>query len=176
MTENNVEQGEMLRGEEAPRWEARPLRVVCAEGPKEVPALAHPWCPGLAVTMTNFGLFSVTHVASGARICGDFERSSTAELMMVRWASVGHAYGFTWEEKDRGKLALALTTCGDRPVPFGGATSTGGAGTRPLTVAEWRDLMRMVHYRDEFPCEDVHPGALARDILLTLAPATLAGA
>ena len=47
------------------------------KGDQERPALIHECCPGLAVTMSSFGRFTVTHTVSGKKICPTYPQSQT---------------------------------------------------------------------------------------------------
>lgn len=151
-----------------PKWESTEAQIACEGGPKVVPALTNEWCPGLAVTMAMFGLFRVTHIASGRAIGGEYERAANATLELVKWAAVAKAAGFSWAGSAE-EVQLAVKACADMPVPFVGATSTGADGTRPLTFSEWRRTFAFP-WCDEFPFEEESPTALMLEILATLAP------
>ncbi|MDW1981940.1 hypothetical protein [Vibrio sp. Vb0304] len=59
------------------------LEIPTETGPLSVPVYFVDGVNGLAVTMTNFGAFEVTHVKSGFRIIGGFERFATALVHML---------------------------------------------------------------------------------------------
>lgn len=62
----------------------RQIDVPTTEGVISVPATnTTDEIPNLAVTMTRFGLFEVTHVPSGFRLVGDFERAVNALVAMA---------------------------------------------------------------------------------------------
>lgn len=62
----------------------RQLEIVTKVGTLTVPAAdAITQVPHLAVTMTRFGLFEVTHVPSSYVIVGGFERATNAYIAMV---------------------------------------------------------------------------------------------
>lgn len=62
----------------------RQIEVAIKEGMRSVPASSKiNEIPYLAVTMTSFGLFEVTHIPSGYRLAGIFERSVNAFIAMA---------------------------------------------------------------------------------------------
>lgn len=69
-------------------WEESRVEIATEKGRREVPALVHPLVKGVAVTMSNFGVFEVTHVGTGTKLEGTFERMWTAALQAVRWATL----------------------------------------------------------------------------------------
>lgn len=145
------------------------VRVVTESGPHDAPALTVAGARGLAVTMANFGAFTVTHVPSGMKLCGQYERAARALLVLAQFAVIGRAYGIDWSLEAEA-VRTAVERCGRRPVPFPGATHKDAAGTRTLTVAEWYRLIRGVVAGDEFPWEGPaeHPGEQAAKLLRTL--------
>lgn len=52
-------------------------------GSMTVPALKHKHCKHLCVTMPSFGLFEITHIASGRKVCGNYERAGNAMADML---------------------------------------------------------------------------------------------
>ena len=63
----------------------RQIEVPTKVGVLSVPATnATDEIPNLAVTMTTFGLFEVTHVPSGFRLVGNFERAVNAFVAMAQ--------------------------------------------------------------------------------------------
>ncbi|EOH0514094.1 hypothetical protein ACNPDE_002095 [Vibrio fluvialis] len=57
--------------------------VITQNGPIHVPSVEVEGCPGLAVTSCVFGLFEVTHIKSGQRIIGGYERAVNAMCTMI---------------------------------------------------------------------------------------------
>jgi hypothetical protein len=132
-------------------WDETTVQVACESGPETVPAMVHPACAGLAVTMRPFGLFRVTHTGSGMSLSSEFERAGNAASEMVIWAALARTLGFAWTDAVAACVA-AIQAGGDTPFPAGG-TSTSAEGARPLTVAEWMRIVRDP-MPDEFPWED----------------------
>ena len=58
--------------------------VVTDKGQLDVPAIVLDECPGLAVTMSNFGLFEVTHGKSGRKLSAKYERAINAVVSMMQ--------------------------------------------------------------------------------------------
>lgn len=140
------------------RWSAdEPVRIATVEGDRMVPALTHPLCPGLAVTMSVFGQFCVTHVPSGMSLGAagsGYERMANAVVEMVEWALIAREAGFSWGDVETGGAAAdALKVAREKSVPFDGATVTQNGEKRPMTIGEWMDTMRGTFSRDEFPWE-----------------------
>jgi hypothetical protein len=155
-----------------PVWDETTVEVACVEGPEVVPAMVHPHCPGLAVTMRPFGVFRVSHVRTGMAISGEFERAGNAAAEMVTWAALALALGFSWDN-DGQACAAAIKAGGDTPFPAGG-TSTSAEGVRPLTISEWVGMARYSLLADEFPWEDESAWGraerLVADLRATLTP------
>ncbi|EKF9829452.1 hypothetical protein O1D23_000910 [Vibrio cholerae] len=59
------------------------LTIPTTKGMTNVPAFFVDGVDGLAVTMTNFGSFEVTHTRSGHKIIGGFERYANAVFHMI---------------------------------------------------------------------------------------------
>lgn len=157
-----------------PEWDdTQTVEIACREGKEAAPAMTHPWCPGLAVTMRIFGEFVVTHVASGMKIGGAYQRAGSAALELVEWAAIAEAVGFSWEA-DGPTVREAMLAAKDQPVPFPGATSTDSEGVRPLAIGEWVSMLRSTFAFEEFPWEssDESPWGKAEDLLMGLAAAT----
>lgn len=133
-------------------------------GKKQVPALTHKSCPGLAVTMHPFGAFGVTHIPTGCRLANASERASTALLTMSQFALVADMMGESWDELNAGLASVMISKARDFPVPFGGYTSTSQKETRKMTVGEWFHHVRMPVI-DEFPWEEKDPFEQAIDNL-----------
>lgn len=155
---------------EVPVWEQTLVKIATPAGWIDVPGLTHPWCAGLAVTMQHFGDFVVTHLSSGKRIGGTYERAGNAALELVHWAAIARAGGYTWDATTE-EVVAAVGASKNAPVPFAGATSTSGGVTTPLTAGEWMSIVRS-EWRDEFPWEgDDDPWSLGAEALLHCAPA-----
>lgn len=129
-----------------------------------IPGLTHEACPGLAVTMFPFGTFAVTHVSTGARLCGNYERASSALLVMSQFALIADMKGKSWADMDRVLAADFIKECGTDEVPFGECTSTSIEGTRKMTVSEWFQCVRLP-FPGEFPWEEKDPFERALDNL-----------
>ncbi len=139
------------------RWLDAVIAIQCQHGPREVPALTHPQCPGLAVTMSHFGLFGVTHVASGRSMGGSYERCGSAARELVQWQQIATRYGFSWELPGDA-LQGVFREHAQKPVPFEGGTVTSMGETRPLTIGEWRGFIVSPLGTDEFPWESPDQG------------------
>lgn len=141
-------------------------------GDRNVPALVHPWCPGLAVTMGAFGTFDVTHVPTGRRVFGSWERWGNALRTLVEVALIARAAGADWSVADRDVLAEAIRAVWDQPVPFPDATSTSTTGVRPLTIREWWGMQQSAGVLSEFPWEspDDAPEAGLMELMEGLRP------
>lgn len=140
-------------------WEEKGVTIACEKGPEEVPGFVCEAIPTLAITMRAFGLFDVTHVESGLRICGPYERAGNAAEALVKVALCFDVTG------SRRELILSVGELGDEPVPFEGATTTEAGETRPMTRKRWLGLERHNFPPDEFPWEDQSPWYRA-DLLL----------
>ncbi len=136
------------------------------EGKVNVPALTHELCPGLAVTMGVFGLFTVTHINTGMKMCGSFGRSATAGLIMTKYQLIAKKFGFSWPEYTPDILLPHM----ESEVPFKGSTVTNKDGTRNMTVKEWMQHIRCMATFDEFPWEEKHPLDTVAENLEALAP------
>ncbi|RKR79221.1 hypothetical protein [Marinobacter nauticus] len=127
---------------------------------KMVPALIHQSCPGLAVTMIPFGVFQVTHINTGRKLCRLYQRTSSALLAMSQWALIAHMKGKSWAALSQSGAADLLNETADEEVPFDDCTSTSQGVTRKMTVSEWFQHLRMPLF-DEFPWEETDPFELA---------------
>lgn len=139
---------------EVPFVEQTTVTIKTAIGDVEVPAMTHEFCPGLAVTMQPFGLFTVTHIKSGMKLCDAYERSNSALLLLSQFALIAKDNGFSWTDSNPQE---SIKKSGDKPVPFGGSTITDSNGTNPMTVKEWVRHLRMMNFGgivDEFPWEE----------------------
>lgn len=128
--------------------------------PKTVPGLAHEACPGLAVTMLPFGVFAVTHINTGYRLCNTYQRASSALLAMSYFALIADMEGKSWADLGRAEAAKLISEAAEKEVPFEGGTSTSSEGTRKLTVGEWFRCHRIPLF-DEFPWEETDPFEIA---------------
>ncbi|WP_428398239.1 hypothetical protein [Marinobacter salarius] len=129
-------------------------------GTKTVPALVHESCPGLAVTMFPFGLFSVSHIKTGRRLTSPSERASTALLTMSQFELVARLKDESWEDMDQSGAAKLIKDADSDEVPFDGYTSTSNKGTRKMTVGEWFQAVRFT-FPGEFPWEERDPFEMA---------------
>lgn len=127
---------------------------------KTVPAIVHKDCPGLAVTMVPFGAFQVTHISTGRKLCGLYQRASTALLKMSQWALIADMKGKSWTDLDQAGSAQLIEQAADDEVPFDGCTSTSSEGTKKMTVAMWFQH-RFAFTWDEFPWEERDPYDMA---------------
>ncbi|HET8799647.1 MAG TPA: hypothetical protein VFN01_00550 [Marinobacter sp.] len=127
-----------------------------------VPGLAHEACPGLAVTMNPFGVFSVTQIRSGLKLCNIYQRASSALLAMSWWALIANAENKSWKEMGPAEASVMISKASDKPVPFDGCTSTTKGVTRKMTVGEWFQHQR-IPMHDEFPWEETDPFETAID-------------
>lgn len=150
-------------GEGVEYWEPGEVEVSCKGGPKMVPSLTHPRAPGLAVTMNHFGYFDVTHLASGMKMGGPFERSGNAALLLVQWAACADCTKPTGQE-----IAAQMD---DTPVPFPRNTTTRLGETRPMSKREWMQSARSWLGADEFPWEGAdNPHDYTLEVLATMPP------
>jgi hypothetical protein len=156
-----------------PPYDAANVRVEGRGGWRMVPAITHPLAPGLAVTMSCFGTFEVTHVPSGRRMLGTYERWGTAALILAELAAIGRAHGVDYTAPSD-VVVPALRALYDVPVPFPDATSSSQGVTRPLTVKEWFQITRDDFASDEFPWEspDDAPAEKADQLFASLVKAS----
>lgn len=138
-----------------------------------VPGLVHKSCPGLAVTMAPFGCFTVTHVNTGRKLCGGYQRASSALLTMSQFALVAAMMNKSWSVLGPEGASSLIRDAGPDEVPFNGYTSTSKTGTRKMTVSEWFQIVRLP-IMDEFPWEESDPfeGALQNFEIMTSSPNT----
>jgi hypothetical protein len=153
-----------------PKWIPTQVATACADGMVAEPSIVHEWCPGLAVTMHDFGIFRVTHIASGMALGGRYERVGSACRELAEWAAVGRAIGMAFALADAVVVRDTLMAHLDDAVPFPGATTTEKGVTRPSTVREWYQLIRTSDLVDEFPWESESPMDRCDELLKTLAP------
>ena len=123
-------------------------------------AIAHKDCPGLAVTMVPFGAFQVTHINTGRKLCGLYQRASTALLKMSQWALIADMKGKSWADLDQAGSAQLIEQAADDEVPFDGCTSTSQGVTKKMTVGMWFQH-RLAFTWDEFPWEERDPYDMA---------------
>lgn len=139
------------------KYEGELVRISTNEGDKYVPAFYVDECPGLAITLSSVGKFTVTHIATGLGVCkGNYERHANAVLLVVRLTFIAKTYGFSWEDdniKDR------LNKVFSQPVPF---------GERPMTIQSFIEGLRPVIPLGDIDTpllEDDNPLDMAADIL-----------
>lgn len=142
-------------------WDVTEVQIYTEDGGASVPAMTHPWCPGLAVVEYPFGEFNVTHIASGMKMSARFERAWGAASVLVGWAAIAKEAGFSFAEHATAVRDAVAATC-DAPVPFDGGR---------LTVEQWRVFTRD-QFAPEFPWEEAsrRPEKVAGERLLALAP------
>ena len=150
----------MSETEKKPEWKyglsETEVELQGPNGKRAAPALVHENCPGLAVTMQPFGVFTVTHVSTGLKLCNEYQRASSAVLAMSQFALVAGMKETTWAELDNDSAVKLIKDLDSEPVPFDGYTSTSKDGTRNMTVSEWFQAVRFPLF-DEFPWEDRDP-------------------
>lgn len=91
-------------------WWVGKATVVGPRGERLVDAMRHEQAPGLIVTSCSFGLFEVTHAATGKRVIGHFERMGNAA---GRLASLSKCVD--WSQPHETILSQ-LATHGDEPA------------------------------------------------------------
>jgi len=121
-----------------------------------VPGLTHDNCPGLAVSMSLFGAFTVTHIESGTKMCDHYERASSAILVMSQYALIAASKSVSWGDLDSQEAVKMISDASADDVPFDGYTSTSIDGVRKFTVKEWRDSLT-TRFFDESPWEERDP-------------------
>ena len=129
-------------------------------GTRAIPGLTHKACPGLAVTMNPFGVFQVTHINTGRKLCNNYERAASALLAMSRWALIAHMKGKSWFALSQSGAADLISETADEEVPFDGCITISKGVTRKMTVGEWFQHQRIPIF-DEFPWEETDPFELA---------------
>ena len=138
------------------------VEIICESKSLTVPGLVHKDCPGLAVTMSPFGVFTVTHINSGLKICHQYQRASSAVLIMSQFGLVAAMKGTSWSELDKASAFKLIQNADSDEVPFDGYMSTSKDGTRKMTVSEWFQAVRFP-FMDEFPWEETDPFETAID-------------
>lgn len=69
------------------------IEVPTVKGMIKVPCYFHENVKDLCVTMCEFGVFEVTHVETGRKIIGGFERACNAAVMMLRFQIAANEVG-----------------------------------------------------------------------------------
>lgn len=69
------------------------ITIPTTSGDMIVPAHFEDGCNNLCVTMTHFGQFEITHIKSGRKLYGDFERAATATAEMLKLELAFHEIG-----------------------------------------------------------------------------------
>lgn len=69
------------------------ITIPTTSGDMVVPAHFEEGCNNLCVTMTHFGQFEITHIKSGRKLYGDFERAATATSEMLKLELALHEIG-----------------------------------------------------------------------------------
>ena len=115
-------------------FERTEIKVKKETGEELCQAIIHPLSKDLAVVMTGFGYFTVTHIKTGLKISGAYDRVSNAMLNYAEWILITKEYDIDWNIETITEL---MSVIGDKPVPFKEATSTQNGETRPMTIKEW---------------------------------------
>lgn len=149
----------------AQKFQETSITIETDRGEASVPALIHPLCPGLALTMSQFGHFTVTHIDTGKKMCADFERAFSAMLILTKYQLIAHKFKLDWTNYTDGMLLPHMS----KPVPFDGSTITTNDSEKKMTVSQWIQAIRPGPMTDEFPWEDTHPLTKAVEILERLA-------
>lgn len=131
---------------DVPLWEDKNIEIHTKGGRETVKGLVNELCPGLAVTMNVFGIFDITHVASGLTVTKGYERMWNAALGIVQ---LSFCADWTKDVKD---ILAALTDepCG---ISVDHCSITSQGVTRPMTKKEMVDSIRRQQMMDEFPWE-----------------------
>jgi hypothetical protein len=118
------------------------LNIPTTKGREDVPAFFVDGVSALAITMTNFGIFEVTHVKLGFKIIGGFERFANAAVEMLSLHLAMHEAGIDFEaEQEEFKRQIKESS-------FKSAHISG------LTLFEYLQVMRPVMgFSGEFPWE-----------------------
>ncbi|HSH44425.1 MAG TPA: hypothetical protein VK966_01080 [Longimicrobiales bacterium] len=150
-------------------WRHTMIKVPGKDGVNDFPALVHDAAPGVGIVVFPWGLFSVTHLRSGMRLNGPYERAANAAIEAAQWAKV-----LDLEAAASGDdLVKQVEAAPDDPVPFGGATITDNEGSRTMTRREWfESVMADRGWVVEFPWEEQSPWERADEILGLKQPAT----
>ena len=149
------------------KFDETTVAITTKSGEIEAPALTHEMCPGLAVTMAPYGVFTVTHTATGMKLCGRFERCGTAISILVKFQMIAKAHDLNWSDWDDGSERRFSESFGGE-VPFDGAETISMGETRKMTIREWMGSIRGDFFFNEFPWEDVNPLQEAKDNLRLL--------
>jgi len=132
------------------------VEINCDGQKLQAQGITHENTPGLAVTMHPFGLFTVTHINTGLRMCNTYERSASALLAMSQFSLIAKMQGKSWVDLDKDGGFDLMQEAAESEVPFDGNSHTSIEGTRKMTVKEWFQVIRMPMW-DEFPWEDRDP-------------------
>ncbi len=123
------------------------VTIKTENGTKDCPALTHEYCPGLAVTMSAFGVFTVTHIKSGLKMCPYLDSSETAILVFSQFALIGNDNQLSWDI-DKDAIRDIMKCIDDKPVPFE-STITVGNEERKQTIKEWMHSMSLQNLIDD---------------------------
>ena len=133
------------------------------EGDIETPALIHPCCAGLAVTMHCFGRFTVTHIKSGMKLCQQYRLMGDALLVLGRMAMIANENGISWDV-DQDKVKQNIKQIFETPVPFSDVTFIQNGEERPLTCQEYiTGLSR--NYIDPYQFDEFDNESMAFELL-----------
>lgn len=151
--------------QKAPLFEESTVVLATKNGECKVPAMTHQYCPGIAVTMAGFGVFRVTHIASGSSMSGDYERAGSAALIMVQLAMIAKAGNSDWSKIQASDAVEFIESINDLPVPFSGATTTKDGVPCPMSIKDFMSCVRLGSGFMEFPWEESSPYDEAFSIL-----------
>lgn len=116
------------------------INIQCPEGTKTVPAKKFDFCNLFAVVMPQFGVFGVTHIASGCSLILGLEREKNAEEHLLKLHKACMEAGisqhadtdeFVTKSKQAGKLKSLSN----------------------LSISEYCSIYRNKFYGQEFPYE-----------------------
>lgn len=143
-----------------PLFDTTEVVISTPGGTRTVTGLIHPWIPGLAVTSNHFGVFDVSHLATGGTVVRGYARMWNAARCMTSLSRVCEDWTL-----DKDGLKAYLLDRGDEPAP-----------SAPVIASEWHptrkqllDLLRNHIAQDEFPWEGPDtPEAAAWALLETI--------
>lgn len=148
-------------------WSEAKITINTAGGDRIVTGLVHPLVPGLAITSRWFGLFDVTHIASGKTIAKGYARMHSACLVAAEFALCAD-----WRQDAEG-ISDELGKTKDEPAGHPNAKSVTGGVESPMTKGSIVEMLRgSIPKLDEFPWEGPdNPNAYCYGVLKVLAQA-----
>lgn len=160
---------EMIEDEQIEFVAAREyVTIKTDKGDIVVPALTHPKSQGLAVTMSGFGVFEVTHIRTGLKLTGRHERMGTALLLMSKFVKIAQANDFTWDDLSQEEAKQTMNDLSGKEVPFEGYEITSNGKTKRGSIGDWINGLSMYSFDSvigEFPWEESNPLDEALEIL-----------